>query len=329
MDTGFKYGWKITGIWIGLITVLNAQSTVQISTADVARFWTAYDRLSLAHTHEDSLAIIEQTYLSAASPGFKKLIRHGNFTAEEYVTLIGLYPRFWPSIRAQTLNIAARAGEIQRTLSLLQDSLPGFILPDLCFAIGCLRVGGTVAKQTLLISAELADPGSAVDMAELPQWRRQIIGQSQGLLAYVAHESMHVQQKGFPVLELFSLLKHHKLNLLNMAIIEGSADFLTHKFAHLNINAPLQIYAHERECTLWQEFKTAMTQRPFDYTPWLYNYRQALTRPPDLAYYLGFKITEQYLARSKNQQKAIKKLWRRGQYKSVFRRSGYTGHCGE
>lgn len=315
------------GILMFFTWMFNLTAKCQIVTDDITRFWAAYDQLSLAQTHVDSVATIQRYYLDAASPGFKSLIKHGNFTAEEYVTLIMLYPRFWPSIRRQTLNVTSRTAEIERIFEQLNDNLPDFQVPEVCFAIGCLRVGGTVKKQTLLICMELVDAGSQAILDELPAWRQKIIQHSQGLPAYIAHESIHVQQKSFPLQDIFSLIKHRKLNLLNMAIIEGTADFLTQHYLGLNINLELHAYGNEHECALWQNFQKDIADKPFDYTSWLYNSSKASHRPPDLGYYIGFKISEAYHANAMDKEKATKILYRRGQYRRVLRQSKYGRHC--
>ncbi len=307
---------------------LFAQKHTQIETADIDHFWQAFDKLEDATSSEDSILIIQQTYFNTATPYFKKFIKARDFTPEEYVTLIRMYPRFWKSIRPLTERIADRKVEIEAVFDRLDDSLPSFKRPDVCFAIGCLRTGGTTTSDLVLIGAELAAADRSTDTSGFNPWLQSVIGATGDIVGMVAHETVHTQQKGFPFFEIFSLLRHRKLTLLNMAIMEGSADFITHKFLGLNINASIYDYGETYQCELWKEFERDIADQPFNFEHWLYNGNNAKGRPADLAYYIGFKITESYYGQTEDKRKAIETILRRGQYKRVFKGSDFqTSGC--
>lgn len=316
---------------IRLITILTsiipcmlfAQQRSVIETTDIDHFWKAFDHLAAATSTRDSINIIQQEYFNTATPYFKKFIKAREFTPEEYVLLIKSCPRFWKSIRPLTENIAHRKKEIEEVFYRLNDSLPSFKCPDVCFAIGCLRTGGTTSSDLILIGAEIAAADDSVDKAELNDWLKSVLGHTGDIVSMVAHESVHTQQKGFPFFEIFSLLGHKKLTLLNMAIVEGSADFFTRKFLGLNINAGIYDYGEAHQCALWKEFERDMEDQPFNYEYWLYNGNNAKGRPADMAYYIGYKITESFYAQATNKPKAVKTILKRGHYKKVYRGSGF------
>lgn len=301
-----------------------AQKQYKVETTDVRHFWNAYDHLAKATTTPDSIDIFEQEYIETASPDFKKFLKARDFTAEEYVKLISVVPAFWTSVRPLTEQIANRTGEIDQMFDSLSQVLPGFKKPDVCFAIGCLRTGGTTSKDLILVGAEIAAANATVDKRGLNAWLQSVLGNTGDIVSMVAHEAVHTRQRGFPFDEFFSLVSHRKLNLLNMSITEGSADFITSRFLGRNINAEIHAYGAAHKDELWLEFEEDMRTDPYDYSPWLYNGNQSQGRPADLGYYIGWMITQGYYDTATNKEKALKTLMRRGKYKKVFRHSGFS-----
>jgi hypothetical protein len=300
-----------------------------IETRDISHFWSAYDQLKVAVTKEDSIRTIQEGYIDQASAYFKAFIKARDFTSAEYVALIQVYPEFWKSIRPLTERIASRKNEIETVFAQMDTTLPGFRQPDVCFAIGCLRTGGTTSKDLILIGAEIAAADESVEKSKLNPWLQSVLGKTGDIVSMVAHEAVHTQQSGFPFFELFRLLKHKKLSLMNMAIVEGSADFITMQLLGLNINAAIHAYGDQHQCALWKEFKADCETNPFDYSKWLYNGNAAKERPADLAYYIGSKISQAYYAQSSRKEKALRTLLHRGKYNHVVNHSGYQTICNQ
>ena len=109
-----------------------------------------------------------------------------------------------------------------------------------------------------------------------------------------------------------------------MAIVEGSADFITSHFLDLNINRKIHQYGAIHECDILKSFKESIALNPFDYSKWLYNGLTAKDAPADLGYYVGYKITEGFYANTENKKSSLKTILRRGQYKKVYKNSGYA-----
>jgi hypothetical protein len=300
-----------------------SQSSFHIETSDIDRFWSAYDSLTVASNRADSIAIFQRLYIDQASPSFQKFIKLRKFTAEEYVLRIKKAPKFWASVRPFTEAVSNRTAEIEETFGELEKFLPGFAPPDVCFAIGTLRTGGTTSKNLVLIGSEISAADTSVDVSELGSWLRSIIGHTGDLTSMVAHEAIHTRQKGIPGWEIFKLIRHQKLSLLNMSILEGSADFVTEKAAGLNINRPVHTFASQRKCELRQAFLADINAHPFDYSRWLYNGGKTDLGHADLGYYIGYVISEQFYNSSTDKEAALKLLMRRGKYKKVFRKSGF------
>jgi predicted Zn-dependent protease DUF2268 len=289
----------------------------KIETSDIDNFWMAFDQLESAGSNEDSIDIIQKLYIDRASSEFKKFIRARDFTAEEYILKIGLYPRFWQSIRPLTERIESRTAEIQDVFNELGQALPDYKQPDLCFAIGCLRTGGTTSSDLILIGAEIAAADTSVEKSELPPWLKSTIGTTGGIISMIAHEAIHTQQFDHRRIVLFT---NH---LLEQALTEGVADFLTSVILGLNINAELHRYGDDNQCSLWKNFESDMESNPKDYSNWLYNSANAKGRPADLGYYIGFKIAEAYYQKQTDKRKAMETLLNKKKYKKVFQESKY------
>lgn len=304
-----------------------AANPPEISTADIDHFWSAYDQLANAKTREDSIRIIQEQYLDRATDPMKKFIKLRDFTADKYADLILYFPGFWKSIRPLTENIKLRENEIRSVLDQMALLLPNFKRPDVCFGIGCLQSGGTTSKNLILIGSEIAAADATTDTSGFNPWLKSVLGNTGDIVAMVAHEAVHTQQSGIPLPEIFSLMKHRQLRLLNMCVMEGSADFVTIRFLNLNINSRVHSYGNQHACELSREFENTINNDPFNYSGWLYNGLSSVNRPADLGYFVGCEISAGFYDLSENKEKALKTMLRRGKYKKVYRNSSYIEHA--
>jgi len=319
--------WLLLLLVLCLPVFLKGQTQPEISTVDITYFWSAFDRLSEAKNHADSVAIIQKYYIDNCSKVYDKYIQRSNISAEEYITLFTLYPNYWRAIRPLTEQITNRRVELETALQKLAATIPGFKIPDIYFGIGCLRQGGTIKGNIIIIGAELAAADSLIDKSELSSWLKSVVGKTGDIVAMTAHESIHVQQTWFPMGEFFSLAKHQQLSLLNMAILEGSADYITASVLGLNINAGIREYGLQHECALWKNFEATIAADPFDYSKWLYNGNSARDMPADMGYFIGYQITKAYFNNVADKNKAYSTIFKRGKYKKVFEVSNYRKSC--
>jgi hypothetical protein len=289
-----------------------SQNNYKIETTDIDNFWKAYDYLENAETKADSIKIIQEFYIDKATEEFKEFIRVRNFTSEEYVLKLSLYPKFWKSIRSKTLNIKTRKKEIEIIFEKFERVLPNFKKPKVCFAIGCLRTGGTVSKELILIGSEIASADATVDKSELSSWLQSIIGKTGDINGMIAHETIHTQQ-----------INVKKLNLLTGVMNEGIADFITYKIFEENINKESFAFGVDNECKLRKEFITDLKNNPKDYSKWLYSGNKSGERPADLGYYIGFKIAQEYYETQTDKRKALNELLNHKKYRKIFKKSKF------
>ena len=182
-------------LFILIFGIANSQNKQIIETSDIENFWKAFDKLKYASNKNDSINIIQTEYIDQSTEFFKEFIKVRNFKSEEYVSLIYKYPKFWSSIRKETENVKNRKDDIEKILDKYEKEIPNFKRPNVCFAIGCLRTGGTVSGNLILIGTEIAASTPKTEKSELSNWLKSVIGTIGNIVSMVSHETIHTQQK--------------------------------------------------------------------------------------------------------------------------------------
>lgn len=292
-----------------------------IETKDIDHFWRAYDLLHSCKTKSDSIKIIQKEYLDKGTKGLKKFTRMMNLTAESYIHTTLQCPVFLQSIREKTLSIHQYENQLSVINKSYDNIIPKYKEPEVIFIIGCFSSGGTTSGNKVIIACEIAIPDSSTNTSELNFRLRQIFKRKNSLLDYVAHETIHTQQHGIPWKELSRLIRHRKLSLANIAILEGSADYFTKQFLDLNINLKLHQACQGKDSILIAEFIKDCNENPFDYHKWLHN-NYSSQGIPDLGYYVGYLFTKSYYEKSVDKKSAVKNILHRGKYKQIIQATG-------
>lgn len=295
-----------------------SQNDYTVETTDIKNFWIAYDQLKTVNSKEDSIKVIQRLYIDKASSYFKKFIEAKNFTATEYVEIIRRYPKFWKSIRPLTMDIENRLPEIEEIFVEYRKVLPKFKQPNICFAIGCLRTGGTISKNLVLIGSEIAAANHTTDKSEMNGRLSRVIGNTGNITSMIAHETIHTQQFDS------RLLVGSKNRLLEQTLKEGIADFFSSEFLGLNINKGLFEYGKKHECELKQEFLKDLKNYPNEYSRWMYQENSSKAKPADLGYFIGYKIAKMYYEKANNKKKAIRNLLNAKLYRKIFKESNFV-----
>jgi hypothetical protein len=296
--------------------ISSGQSETDISTLDINHFWEAYDSLA---TSKDSVATFQRLYIDRATPGLVAFIKARDFTAQEYVTLVKRYPKFWISIRPNTERIATRKHEVEEIFKRFKILYPNFKTPKVCFAIGGLRTGGTTTSDLILIGSEIASADSTTNKIEFTGWLQYVIGNTGDIVAMVAHEAVHTQQpKNFAFIK--GQMNHR---LLSQSLHEGAADFIGMQITGYVINKTQYEYGIKHEAELWKEFQSQMFEN--DYSAWLYNGHKSTERPADLGYFMGARICESFYHHATDKSKAIREIIRMKNNKKFLKRSVYSG----
>lgn len=283
----------------------------------------AFDALTQAKSARDSIDIIEREYIQKASPDLKEFIRLRNFTAAEYQYLIRLYPNYWRSVRSLTESVSSRKQEIEDVFKVLAEKLPDFKRPRVCIAIGCMRTGASATRGQVWVGAEIAMADSSVNQSELSRRLRNILINKSEMVSLIAHESIHTQQKGFPLRDLFAVLKHGKWSLFQAAMVEGSADFITDHLLGLNINRNLQTFGNAKQDSIMRAFLQDYKQAPYRYSDWLFSHDLNANPPKNLGYFVGYQISSGYFKQAADKREALRMLLNRKKYRQIWQQSGF------
>ena len=300
-------------------------------TSDIENFWRAFDLANKEPERTKRIAIFQTEYIDKGSVGLQDFTRSKIKSAKDLAETVEKLPRFYASVRAGSLRVKKMEEEIRRAFRKFKDIYPEAVFPDVYFLIGIANAGGTVSKNGLLIGTELYGLTPETPRDEFLGWFKSLApsGQDESqvrsmlerflsialnpidkLPPIVAHESVHFNQQ-YP---------EHK-SLLANSIEEGSADFIAEKIAGETISPRRQAYGNQHEAELWREFQTEMNGT--NTGNWLSNALTAKDRPPDLGYFIGYKICESYYKHSKDKHRAIRDILQIKDFAAFLEQSRY------
>lgn len=296
---------KMRKISILLILFLSFQlidaqkSKLNIYTRDIDNFWIAFDSIKRTNDEQKKLDIIQKLYLDQATSGLKDFIVSREHSAKQHLENIKKYPKFWISIRPKTEEIKTYIPKMEKVFRKYRRIYPDFKQPEIYFTIGILNSGGTTSPNSILIGSEIACADKNTDASELNDWYKKVFKLNDGVVAMVAHEIGHTQQKDG------DSENDGKSNLLGYCIKEGMCDFFA-ELTYKKISSPYMNYGKQHRKELWEKFQKEMLTQ--DIENWLYNGNDAPYGVADLGYFIGYEICKSYYKNSKNKRKAIDEM---------------------
>ena len=269
-----------------------------IVTSDINNFWKAYNQIQTTQDTLQQLQLLKELYLEPASPGLKDIIEVRRYTAKEFLTAMTSYPKFWESIRENTLNVYLHEEEISSDIQKFKAVYPDLKPATIYFTVGAFRTNGTIKNQHILIGSELAMADSNTQISELPEWRQpyyRAYKPLQNLSLLCTHEYVHTQQNEFVE------------NLLSLCLYEGIAEYVSCKVTGKASTVPAIEFGKQNEQKVVNQFVNDLYLMSVTYN-WLWGENRNHLKVRDLGYYIGYKIAKRYVAKSKNKQQAIKEL---------------------
>ncbi|UTX49093.1 Ig-like domain-containing protein [Chryseobacterium sp. MA9] len=273
-----------------------SQKRTKIFTSDIDNFWVAYDSIQNTNDHSRKLDLIKKLYTDKATKGLKAFMSARDYNDSLYVKLIEKYPKFWNSVRPNTLTIKTKTNEFEASVDRLKQIYPELKDAEMYFTIGGLNSGGTVSGNMVLVGAELATGLPSTDVSEFKdEWLKGVFAKQSldNIVSLNIHEYIHTQQTG------------DRRRVLSQSIKEGACDLI----AELVMNKPLErkylSYGAAHTTEIKELFKKEMFTGNF--TNWLYNGRQK-GESADLGYYVGYEICKSYYQNAKDKKQAIKDI---------------------
>jgi hypothetical protein len=277
-------------------STLGQHSNQKVFTSDIDNFWRAYDSCQTTTDSLKQLHFVQTLYINRGTEGLKAFMEAREYTTDLWVSLIRKYPRFWKSIRPNTLTVSSKAKDIDESLQKLKKIYPELKEAKMYFTIGGLRSGGTTMNDMVLIGAEIATGNASTDVSEFPnKWLEGVFKSQQpgNIVPLNIHEYVHTQQTG------------ETQNLLGQAIREGACDFITELVMGRSLQGNYLVYGRQHEAELKEPFKLDMFTPA--YNNWLYNGSTTKTTA-DLGYFMGYAICKAYYNNSPDKRRAVKDI---------------------
>lgn len=276
--------------------IVCGQDAPSVYTSDIDNFWTAFDSISPIKEKNTRIEVMQSVYLDKATYGLKMFMELRNFDAARLVEAINKYPKFWRSIRGNTLAVKRALPAIETNIQKLKLLYPDLRQAKMYFTISAIRSAGVAQDSIALIGSEIAMGDKNTDVSEFPDKRLANFFKpkdSVDIVPIAIHEYVHTQQK-----------TESKI-LLGEAIYEGACDFITELVLKRRLMNSYLIYGRKNEKTLKLQFKKEMSGE--DFSNWLYNGATTKTMG-DLGYFMGYAICKAYYRHSKNKSQAIKEI---------------------
>lgn len=291
-------------------------NTLEMHFEDVDNFWRAYDNIKGIKSHAERTKIIQKEYIDKSSKGLKLLIEKDKLTAEDYATFLK-DTVFFNSIKQVTLDAKKDTLNIRKNLRSFEKLYPEATFNDIYFVVGQFKRAGTVLDSTMIIELEKNAKSKTTASAFLfNEEQLNNLNDYESLISLVVHEQVHINQ-----------ININTRSLLSKSICEGSADFLmylqTGKFPSATRGS--YSYGEANEAKLWVKFQTDLDiNYKYIKTDWFYNYDRK-DIPPDLGYYIGFKICEKFYNDAKDKVEAIKFMLNISNSEKLLELSNYNG----
>lgn len=287
---------RLSGLLALSLWVITAHAQPKVYTSDIDRFWIAYDSARTTADTTLQQRYFQQLYIDPGTPGLKAFMKLRRYDAPLYTRLINKYPKFWVSIRPNTLTVKAKTAAIEKAIDHFKEIYPDLKPSTMYFTIGGLRSGGTTMEDMVLVGAEIATADSNTDASEMSDWYKNVFKHQnpENIVALNVHEYVHTQQR-----------QTEGNMLLSQIIKEGGADFVAELASGMPNNSNYMVYGREHADSVRTAFLKDMYGA--NSLGWLYNANVPIA---DLGYYTGYTICKDYYQKAKDKKQAIKDIIR-------------------
>jgi hypothetical protein len=280
----------------------------EIVTADVEHFWQAFDdaaRLPMPQRQ----AIYQKEYLDPASQGLKDFLVFRHLDAAKLSQHVEEQRAYYGKVRPYIGQVVGQKGAIQAAFRRLKALYPDIRFPKyVYFVVGAQHGAGMNSPNGIILAAEMVatPPGTPYSYTAVsPDFT----------LFGVVHETIHFNQ---------AYQTDDKSDLLQSVVSEGTADFI----ASLVVQEPdvRQLtdrwqYGCPHEAELAARF--VAEEDKTDLAPWLFVHPTGNGWPPDMGYWLGYRIDQAFYARAKDKTAALHAMLQVTDFKAYLQASGY------
>ncbi len=271
-----------------------------IVTTDIVNFWEVYDHIVTTQDSVLQRTFLDSLYFQKGTAGLNAIRQARNYTSQDYLDAINNYPEFWKAIREKTLKSDRLSTDLDEAVIHLKKIYPGIKPAKIYFTIGALRTNGTTLDSLVLIGSELALADRNTPTHEFPDNLSHLNSYfksdpGDNIVFLNIHEYIHTQQgttRGY--------------NLLAQSVLEGVAEFIAEKALNVKSPNPQIAFGRKNDARIKESFALEMFS-PFFYN-WIWNSDDNEFGMRDLAYYVGYKICENYYNAAPDKKRAIKEM---------------------
>ena len=282
----------------------------EIVTSDVEHFWQAFDDAAKVSPGQRT-AIYAKEYFDRASQGLKDYVSLRPFTPDKFTEHVEQNRAYYTEIRPYIGQVVGQKPVIAADFRRLKALYPDIKFPaHMYFIVGPQRALGINSPNGIIFAAE---------MLATPPGTPYVYNKATPVIVpFVAlHETIHFNQA-------FDTDTDDKTTLLQATINEGTADFI----ASLVVEEPdiRQMtdrwqYGCAHEAELAARF--AGEEDSTKLQPWMYDHSPDTGWPPDMAYWLGYRIAQAYYDQATDKVAAIRGLLQVTDFKAFLKASGY------
>ena len=307
----------VTGI-LGVATIAAIGYLGYAFDAGDAHFETSdLDRFGRTLTHlrrgVDTVRTLDSAYFDPASPGLRAYARLYRTDAPRMQRVLRRRGSYYDSVADLPSRVRERLPEIRAAFRRFEAEYPRAVFPPSYFVVSGLGPGGANGYRGLLIGADTYGWPDRVPLdSAARRWR------TSELPHLVVHELVHFNQMAAAP---FAYIRDD--SNLARAIKEGVADFVAELVSGDHTNRVAHRYGLRHERALWESFSRDMTGQ--ETGEWFFATPKDPDRPPDLGYFLGYRIAEAWYRRFASHPDRVAALIGIDDYRKFLEESGYKG----
>ncbi|HEX7129148.1 MAG TPA: DUF2268 domain-containing putative Zn-dependent protease [Rhodanobacteraceae bacterium] len=282
----------------------------KVVTSDVAHFWQAFDDAAKVPAAQRA-NVYRREYFGRASQGLKDFNAQRHVTPESFAAHVEQHRAEYAKLRPYIDQVVDQKPVIQAAFRKLAALYPGIKLPaHVYFVVGPQHGAGMNSRNGIILAADVfaTPPGTPYAYTKITP-------------AYVpfaaVHETIHFNQK---------YETGDSSTLLQQVINEGTADFITTLVLpqpDVRQMTDRWRYGCPHEQALYARF--ASEQDKVETAPWLFDHHPATGWPPDMGYWLGYRIAQTYYHQAADKHQAITDLLQVTDFRKLLDASRYPG----
>jgi hypothetical protein len=272
----------------------------KIQTADVERFYAAYDAAGGHPTAEQ----LQRDYIDPGSDGLHRFFKLRNTTAARLADAIDKHPDVYADAKRCLAVLPQVRPRLKAALRKLARLYPQAAFPPVTIVVGRTKPTGVTDAAGVMIGLESLCAVSWMN----PNLEDRFVYVS-------AHEYAHVQQaRNAP-----ALYDAEHPTVLEVSVVEGAAEFT----GELISGGATYSFLRDRNKGREKEIETAFVrdEDKTDLSDWLYN--GTLEKAGDLGYWVGYRISKAYYEHASDKRRALAEILGMTDAHAFLARSGW------